>query len=302
MYQKLIEEFGKTVNAERVLLEAIAVGDEKETLAEAHFLPLPTHDRPIYSHTKSFTSTAVGLAVADGKLSLDDRPADLFPERVPKDRPELYQIKLRHLLTMSSGFDRFLLDGSSRRQGAGYPDNIAYLFSQPMYKTPGESFAYSNGDTHLAGRMVQRAVGQDIRNYLYERLFSKMEIGYPAWDADPEGYSFGATGLYLSVISSMKLGQLFLAGGKWKGEQLVDPAWVKEATAEQIPTGNNGWNDGYGYQWWRASLKGAYRADGAFGQTTTVIPERGLVVAVQCPESGNFDELHPQLTQFLAQL
>lgn len=302
MYQKRIEEFGKTVNAERLLLEAISVGDEKETLAEAHFVPMPTHERPIYSHTKSFMSTAVGLAISDGKLSLDDRPAEFFPDRVPKDRPELYTVKLKHLLTMSSGFNRFYLGGERIKEGQGYPDYIAYLFSRPLEKAAGEAFCYNNGDSHLAGRMAAKAVGMSLRNYLYERLFSKMEIGYPAWECDPEGASFGASGLYLSVTNMMKLGQLFLADGKWKGEQLVDPAWVKEATAKHIETDSYGWNCGYGYQWWRSPFPKSYRADGAYGQITTVLPEKGLVVSVQCPESGDFDKLRPQLEELLNQI
>lgn len=118
----------------------------------------------------------------------------------------------------------------------------------------------------------------------------------------------------------MKLGQLYLADGVWKGRRLVDSVWIKEAVSKKIDTGETGgagktendknnkhapediWRCGYGYQFWMSPYGSAYRADGAFGQITTVLPEKGCVISIQCPENGNFDwvkkELHERvLTQ-----
>lgn len=301
MYEKLLEEFGKTVNAERILAEGIAIADEKGPIAVRMFTEF-THPRPIYSHTKSYMSTAVGIAVSEGKLSLSDRPAEFFPDKVPEGRADLYAIELRHLLTMSGGFNGFFLGGEERTErGVGYPDYIAYLFRLPLQKKPGEAFCYNNGDSYLAGKMLEKAVGMPLKNYLYEKLFSKMEMGFPAWDTDPEGSSFGASGLYLSLPNMMKLGCLFLAEGKWKGEELVPSQWVREASAMQIDTGE-GWGRGYGYQWWRSPYPDSYRADGAYGQVTTVLPKSGLVVSIQCPEYGDFGKVRPVLDELIFSL
>ena len=109
-------------------------------------------------------STAVGLAIADGKLSLDDRLAEFFPEAVPENaQPELFEIRLRHLLMMSSGFHEPYLMGANRRAGVGAPDYVKYMLSRPVKVQPGSEFVYSTADSILAGRMVERS---DTRPYL----------------------------------------------------------------------------------------------------------------------------------------
>ena len=299
--EKVLREFTDYAQQTGLPLEGIAVGDEKQVLFEHHFVPdLP---RNIYSHTKSFMSTAAGLAIADGRLSLDDRLADFFPESVPADASErLGDIRLRHLLTMSSGFGKPYLMGEDRRAGVGMPDYMKYMLSRPVPEQPGSRFQYSTADSHLAGRMVGKAVGMRLGEFLYERIFEPMEMGYPIWENDPKGYPMGGGGMFLKLTDMMKLGQLYLAEGKWKGRQLVDPVWIREAAAAQIETPcdtpqekEDCWRCGYGYQFWLSPYKGSYRADGAYGQVTTVLPASGLVVSVQCPEKGNFEQVKKQL-------
>lgn len=300
MIEKKAQEFVAEIEKKGLFVEAFAVADEKEMFFEHYFIP--KQPRNIYSHTKSFTSTAVGIAVSEGKLSLDDKLADYFPEKLPADpSPELLNINLRHLLMMSSGFDVGLL--FDRRQGIGFPDYISYVLSHPVQVRPGTKFCYSNGDTHMAARMVEKAVGMTLGSYLYERLFRPLEMGLPAWECDPEGSTFGASGLQLTIGQMMKLGRLFLNGGMWKGERIVDESWVEEATKKQIDTvPGDLWSCGYGYQWWRSPYPYSYRADGAYGQITTVLPKSGLVVSIQCPEHGNFGDVREALHEFLSSL
>ena len=98
----------------------------------------------------------------------------------------------------------------------------------------------------------------------------------------------------------MKLGQLYLADGVWKGERLLSSLWIKEATRKQIETnGGDSWNCGYGYQFWMMPQERAYRADGAFGQISIVLPKQGYVVAVQCSEFGNFEKVKQALNEIV---
>ena len=304
--EKLFQDFVAYVNEHQLFVEGIAAADESRVLLEHHFVP--DHARNIYSHTKSYMATAVGMALAEGRLTLEDRLADYFPEYVPEDPdPRLLQITLRDLLTMSSGFGHAYLMGEDRRKGVGFPDYLTYMMHLPMEQTPGTAFEYSTADSILAGRMVEKAVGENLAAYLYPRLFRKLEQGWPQWENDPMGHPIGGGGMYMRLTDMMKLGQLYLADGKWKGERLLDSRWVREATGRQIGTPQTDpediWRCGYGYQFWHSPYPDAYRADGAFGQITTVFPKEGLVVAVQCPEWGDFAKVRLALhTVFFSQL
>lgn len=299
MIEKILQKFVEEARETGLPLEAIAVGDESKVIFEHHFVP----DRPrnIYSHTKSFMSTAAGIAIAEGKLSLKDRPADFFEDKLPSNpSPRLLSIRLKDLLTMSSGFGKGLLMGADRRAGTGMPDYVSYLFSQEVIEEPGARFHYSTGDSILAGRMVEEAAGMRLSEYLYRRIFAPMEIGFPIWENDPMGHPIGGGGMFLKLTDMMKLGQLYLAGGVWKGQRLVEESWIREATKEQIKTDQDPqnpdiWRCGYGYQFWLSPYPDSYRADGAFGQITTVLPRAGLVVSIQCPETGDFERVKQAL-------
>ena len=303
MLSSLFNDFIRYAEQVHLPIEGLAIADGSQVLFNHRFTP--DLARNIYSHTKSYMVTAVGMAVSDGKLSLDDRLAEYFPESLPEDPdPRLLKIRLRDLLTMSSGFGQSYLMGKDRRAGVGMPDYVKYMLSRPMLMQPGKKFCYSTADSILAGRMVEKAVGVRLGEYLFERLHRPLGQGYPQWENCPQGHPIGGGGMYLKLTEMMKLGQLYLAEGRWEGQQLVDPAWVKEAASWKIATdGGNVWDCGYGYQFWMSPYPQSYRADGAYGQISTVLPEKGLVVACQCPETGDFDRVRDALhAQFLSQL
>jgi len=234
-------------------------------------------------------------------LTLEDPLVKYFKDKVPEVHQKwLREIRFSHLLTMSSGFGQAYLMIDDRRKGVGLPDYLEYMLSRPVLKKPGTEFDYSTADSHLAGLMLSKAVGMRLDVYLYEKLFKPLEIGYPIWECDPQGNVNGGSGLFLNITDMMKLGQLYLADGVWKGERLLTSLWVKEATRKQIDTkGGDSWDCGYGYQFWMMPQKGAYRADGAFGQITFVLPEQGYVVAVQCSEHGNFEKVKEALKEIV---
>ncbi|MBQ3231261.1 MAG: serine hydrolase [Clostridia bacterium] len=294
-----VEAYIEALKLENPGVEAVALYQNGELVLEHYFKPhLP---RLIYSHTKSFISTAAGIAIDEGRLSLDTRVIDVFPEYAEHITDErVKNIRLRHFLTMSSGFGEALLMSSNRRKGEGYPDYVGYMLSKELKYESGTKFHYSNGDTHMVGCMTERAVGMPLLQYCHDRIFSKLGIGFPAWETDPNGTAFGGSGLYLTITDMMKLGILYLNNGVWNGEQIVSAEWVKAAGSKQIDTDiAEPWSSGYGYQFWTVGQReGAFRADGAYGQYSIVLPDKNAVLATQCSEFNRVKEFADQLIEY----
>ncbi len=248
-----------------------------KVVAEGWWAPYNAESRhELYSLSKSFTSTAVGLAIAEGKLTLDDSVLAAFPDDAPTDpSTNLKSMRLRDLLRMSAG------QQNESKSGADVMCPKTFL-AHPVPFKPGTHFLYNTPATFMASAMVQKATGQPVLEYLKPRLFEPLGITNPTWDANFQGVSLGGYGLNLKTEDIAKFGQLLLQKGQWNGKQLVPAAWVEQATSLQTSNGSNprsDWEQGYGYQFWRCR-NGAFRGDGAFGQYCIVIPEQDTVIAI----------------------
>jgi CubicO group peptidase (beta-lactamase class C family) len=244
-----------------------------------------TADRPhtMFSVSKSFTSTAVGLAVHEGLLTLDDKVVDLLPDDVPADpSAHLRAMRVRDLLTMTTGHSASTMDGINQTislPGSGWARAI---LAQPVEHEPGTRFVYNTGATYLLSAILQRLTGQRLLDYLTPRLLAPLGITHAEWEQDPDGIDTGGFGLSITTEEMAAFGQLYLQGGVWEGAQLVPADWVAAATAGQVPNGPHDWPEweqGYGYQFWQCR-HGAYRADGAFGQYIVVWPEKDVVITM----------------------
>ncbi|GAB5517750.1 MAG: hypothetical protein RhofKO_00010 [Rhodothermales bacterium] len=235
----------------------------------------------LYSLSKSFTSTAVGLAIAEGHLSLDDRVIEAFPNEAPTDpSPQLQAMRLRDLLRMNTGHETEPSFWSERASpGATW---VERFFAHPVPFKPGTRFVYNSPATYMASAMVQQATGETVLDYLQPRLFEPLGFEDPWWMTSPEGITAGAFGLTARTEEIAKLGQLYLQQGTWNGVQLLPAEWVAEATKLQTSNGSSpssDWDQGYGYQFWRSRYD-TYRGDGAFGQYCMVFPEHNAVLAM----------------------
>jgi CubicO group peptidase (beta-lactamase class C family) len=234
----------------------------------------------LYSLSKSFTSTAVGLAISDGKLSLDDQVLKFFPEDAPPEpSANLKAMRVRDLLRMASGnqTEAQLRDAAAKND----PWTRTFL-AHPVPFKPGTHFLYNSPGTYMLSAIVQKVTGMTVLDYLRPRLFEPLEFKNPTWLTSPQGISAGAYGLMVRTDEIARFGQLYLQKGMWNGRQLVPRAWVEEATSRQTANGSSptsDWDQGYGYQFWRCRHN-AYRGDGAFGQYCIVIPELDAVVAI----------------------
>ena len=236
-----------------------------------------------FSLSKSFTSTAVGLAVAEGKLSLDDEVLKFFPdESPPQPSANLRQMRVRDLLRMSTGHQTepsfWSPSGAGDSAGGTW---VRRFLAHPVPFKPGTHFLYNTPATYTLSAIVQKATGATVLDFLRPRLFEPLGFERPAWDASPQGVTLGGYGLRGRTEEIARFGQLYLQKGRWNGRQLVPAAWVEEATARQTSNGSNprsDWDQGYGYQFWRS--RHGYRGDGAFGQYCLVLPELDAVVAI----------------------
>jgi CubicO group peptidase (beta-lactamase class C family) len=230
----------------------------------------------LYSLSKSFTSTAVGLAIAEGKLSLDDEVLKFFPEDAPPEPSNnLKNMRVSDLLRMSTGHQ------SEPPRTPDQPWSKTFL-AQPVPFKPGTHFLYNTSATYMLSAIVQKATGTTLLDYLRPRLFEPLGIERPTWETSPQGITTGGFGLSIRTEDIARFGQLYLQRGQWEGRQLVPEAWIDAATGRQTSNGSNplsDWDQGYGYQFWRCR-HGAFRGDGAFGQYCVVLPEQDAVVAI----------------------
>lgn len=246
-------------------------------------------DKPhvLMSLSKSFNATAIGLAIEEGKLHLDDPVLKFFPTEAPADPSEnLRAMTIRDLLTMTCGH------GTEPKAVGGAP-SVKQFLAHPVPHKPGTHFQYNTMGSYTLSAILTKATGSTTLEYLTPRLFEPLGIEHPEWATSPEGYSLGGYGLKLCTEDIAKFGQLYLQKGKWQGKQLIPEKWVEQATRKQVPNDQEShtkmgidWRQGYGFQFWRCTHN-AFRGDGAGGQLCVVIPDKDAVIAITA-DTGAF--------------
>jgi CubicO group peptidase (beta-lactamase class C family) len=276
---------------QKLELHSLMVLRHGKVAAEGWWEPYkPPYRHLLYSLSKSFTSSAVGFAVAEGLIRLDDDVLDFFPEHAPPDpSPNLMAMTIWHLLTMTTGQDEDDVLGTVR---SGLPWEKAFL-ARPVPNEPGSKFFYNSVATYMLSSIVHRTSGVDLMQYLKPRLLDPLCIEEATTTRSPEGVVCGGWGMSIATESIAKFGQLYLQKGVWNGEQLLPKGWAEEATRKQVENGvdpDSDWDQGYGFQFWRSRF-GAFRGDGMYGQFCVVDAPKDLVVAI----TANSEVLQPIL-------
>ena len=236
------------------------------------------------SLSKSFVSTAVGFAVQEQRISLDDLVISFFPDKVPdKLSWQLKEMRIRDLLTMSTGHRAEPLP--YKKINGGYEkvsnDWVKYFLSHEVEFMPGTHFLYNSMASYMLSAIIQTVTGEKLVDYLDTRFFQPLEIIKPEWKSCPMGINIGGWGLRITTEDIAKLGQFYLQKGRWEGKQLLSENWIEQATSKQVSSGSNpdnDWAQGYGFQFWRSRYN-SFRADGSFGQFCLVLPQYSLVIA-----------------------
>ncbi len=272
-----VEALEKRINA----VHSIMLVRHGKVVAEGWWSPYAAADPHImYSVTKSFTSTAVGFAAEEGLLSLNDLILAHFPELLPENPAEhMKNMRIRDLLRMSTGHQN---DPSPTVKGRKDGAWIKAFLESPVENKPGTHFLYNSAGSYVLGAIVQKVSGKTLEEYLRPRLFEPLGIEPPYWSKSPEGVNLGDGGIMLRTEDLAKFGLLYSQKGTWRSKRLLTEEWTEAATSLQTASGGNpdsNWDHGYGYQFWRNKVTG-YRADGAFGQFSFVLPKYDVVLAI----------------------
>lgn len=287
--RRAIRNFFDTMADYRVKNPDIIIGEYVHAIQIYHqnelmvrIAPAPyrnTDKREVYSLSKSFTSTAIGLAQDEGLLSVDDYIVDVFPDKLPAEISDnLRKMKIRHVLSMNTGHG-----GCVFPKVMNEDDLVKAWLALPIPYEPGTHFAYNTGATLLLGAIIRRKTGLNVLDYLGVKLFPKLNIENVSWTRVKDGTNESGTGLHIACDDIVKLGMLYLNKGVYNGERILSEAWVEDATHPHSDNSGNGtkdWTSGYGYQFW-VNYEEGFRGDGAMGQLCLVLPQTDAIIAVQ---------------------
>ena len=247
-------------------------------IAEGWWSPY-TAERPhlLYSLSKTFTSTAVGFAIEEGLLGLDDPLVQHFPAFATEVPEASRAIRVRDALAMATGHRQEMIQVAV---GTDPREPVRGFLLHPPEVAPGTLFTYNQPATYSVAAIVQQAAGQDLVSYLRPRLLDPLGIGPVSWQQHPPGRSIGFSGLHARTEDIAKLGLLHLRDGMWQGRRVLPEGWaaqVREKRVENPSQPEEDWRQGYGFQVWMA--RHGYRGDGAYGQFCVILPEQDAVLA-----------------------
>ena len=281
-----LDAFVAALDASEQEIQTVMLLRDGHVVLEEEWSPYRLTDpHLLFSVSKSFTSTAVGLAIEAGLLSLDDKVISFFDDdELPATISDnLAAMTVRHLLTMTTGHSEDTVEALSRDRRM-----VKIFLGLEVEHEPGTVFVYNSGATYMLSAILQRLTGEKLLDYLRPRLFEPLGITEATWQVSREGITVGGWGLSINTESLAAFGQLLLQRGVWEGKQLVPAEWIEAATSKQVPNDtqeNPDWRQGYGFQFWRGRHN-TYRGDGAFGQFCLIFPEYDAALIVT---SATFD-------------
>ena len=280
---KLILEYIAELEASNTEMHGLMIMRHNKLIAEGWWAPYgPNLRHGLQSHTKTYAATAVGIAYTEGLVKLDERIIDIFPEESPEEPSEnLKLLTVRDVLCMGCGMDTMPFPSK---------DWIKEFLHTPVNHKPGTTYMYNSTGSTLLGAIVRKKTGLGLHEYLTPRLFNKIGIDPDnlRWACMPDGMEIGGGGLYATTEDNFRLMKLYADGGVWEGERILAEDYVKLATTNQNDSATESINNpeafdnflGYGFQIWMCKPHNAYRADGAMGQFTIVLPDQDMEIAI----------------------
>ncbi|WP_219267451.1 serine hydrolase [Pseudomonas sp. Xaverov 259] len=310
-----IADFIQAVTLAGLELHSFMLYRQGAVVVEAFWQPYSAHRMHVqHSATKSWTATAIGLLVDDGRLRLDAKVVSFFPELCPQPiSANLAAMTVEDLLTMRTGHARGISGGDWRNLQSSW---VEAFLNEPVDEPPGQAFIYSSASSFMLSAIVTQVTGQTMHALLQARVLDYLGLDKLAWDLAPGGFNAGGNGLSCTSEDALKFGVLHLNHGQWQGRQLLSPQWVAQATRNQVQDvwmgefdgkqylprdknkGNEAQREGYGYQWWMTE-HGGYYASGVFGQQCMVLPEQDTVMVFTCGLRLGEKRLHQALWQHL---
>jgi len=277
-------------------IESLLIMKDHKLVLEEYFYGYDrTKLHNIHSCTKSVTSLLMGNVLERQKISDIDQPLfNFFPQYESQKTAENGQITLKHVLTMTAGFQE-----EEGPQAHEPKDKLQYILSLPLESKPGETFRYSNDCSNLLGGIIYSLTGKHADVYAEEKLFGPMGISSYYWQSE-NGVPHCHSDLHMLPRDMAKIGLLVLNDGKWLTEQIVSKGWIYESTKPHVPESK--FFD-YGYHWWFRSksnepwwekpdtrIREEYDKIIAFGyggQYIMIIRDLKMVVVTTASDYGN---------------
>jgi len=276
-------------------LRGVKLTVDGETVLDRYYESTESSTADVASVGKSIMGTLVGIALDEGELESMDQPLkELLPDYATRMTPDMADVTLAQLLTMTAGLPEDDPDTLPTLRG----DFVQNILDQGTSRASG-TLAYASVGSHLLSAILSTATGTSTLDYAREKLFDPLGIDTrPAseeawgprgpkdptaaqdarfgWSTDEQGRHLGFGAMWLTLGDMAKLGQLYLDEGRWQGTQVVSEEWVRAATSSQ--TASDG-DMGYGYHWWVKDDPDhpRFAAMGYGGQHIEVVPDLGLV-------------------------
>ena len=258
----------------------------------------------IFSCTKSFTGTLIGIALREGFIdNVSQRVLDFFPEMTIENMDSRKgNMTLEHVLTMTTGLDwnewniSYNDPSNMYRQMFGSPNPIQFFLNLPTAYDPGTHWVYTTGASHLLSAIIEQTTGMSARNFAEQYLFAPLNISIGGWAVDPQGINNGGTQLYVTARAMAKLGLLYLNNGTWDGQDVLTADYVARAGSALAATHLD--ND-YGYQWWIDTARGMFSAQGSEGQYIFVAPEVNVVIAITARADEPGEDVSEEILQYV---
>jgi CubicO group peptidase (beta-lactamase class C family) len=298
---------------------SVVVSQHGKLLYEKYFEGDASTLRDTRSATKSITSTLIGIAIRDKKLSgVDARILDLLPERAKKIQnpdPRKSKITVEDFLTMSSPLECDDWNDASRgNEERMYiiEDWAQFILDLPMrgrmrvgekVEAPphGRWFSYCTGGVFVLSEVLGKTTGMRTDRFAQDKLFAPLGITQAEWVFSPLDVPQTGGGLRLSSRAMMKVAQLYLNGGVWEGTRILDESWIKTSTQPHARIDDD---TEYGYLWWLKTFKSGAKSYPAFymtgngGNKVVAIPSLDAVVVIT---STNYNTrgMHEQTEKIL---
>lgn len=287
-------------------LRSLLVARQGELLGERYYRGA-TADRPanVKSVSKSVISALVGIAIGEGHIGGLDQPiADFFPGQLGGDAdPRKREITIEHLVSMRGGLESTSF--ANYGQWVSSRNWVQNALARPMVADPGTRMIYSTGSTHLLSAILTRSTGTSTLEYARRRFAEPLGIRMRPWPTDPQGIYFGGNDMLFTPREMVRIGELYLNGGRFGGRQIVPEEWVRESF--QVLARSPWNNHGYGYGWWsrQAGRYPVHFAWGYGGQYIFIVPDLELVVVTTSDASattrdgGHLSALHDLVDRYL---
>lgn len=274
-------EFSKN-NGGRVFAAAEIIGNnlpEKVVLSETNA------SQNIYSVSKIYTVTAIGILCDRGLLRTDNTVTEILGEECPDGYDPYWDettidMLMRHRVGYPGGFDTDVFDASEYN-----PDYLKEIMLKKWICSPDTERHYEDAVYYVLSRIVHKVSGKTLFAFCWENIFLPLSFKEAAWSCCPQGHAIGATGLYIRVEDMVKLGAVYLNKGEYRGKRIISENWVNKVLERQYEFSPNG-------------IKDSYNKGGMNGQELLVIPCENRVVGWQGYDTRTD---RPDLTKYAAE-